>query len=97
MLGPTAENLTDKTATETTAEGIATLLDKGRSASCLICCDEEVTATYAGLRASTEHGDYQIYLHAATLSVPRRDTLNRAERVDGDCRVCRRAAGGRQG
>jgi glycerol-3-phosphate dehydrogenase len=62
MLGPTAENLTDKRATETTAEGIAMLLDKGKR----ILPDllhEEVTATYTGLRASTEHDDYQIYLH----------------------------------
>ncbi len=62
MLGPTAENLTDKTATETTAEGITTLIDKGKR----ILPDlmhEEVTAMYAGLRASTEHDDYQIYLH----------------------------------
>ncbi len=62
MLGPTAENLTDKTATETTAEGISTLIDKGKR----ILPDllhEEVTAMYAGLRASTEHDDYQIYLH----------------------------------
>jgi glycerol-3-phosphate dehydrogenase len=62
MLGPTAENLTDRTATETTAEGIATLLEKGRR----ILPDlphQEVTAIYAGLRASTQHDDYQIYLH----------------------------------
>jgi glycerol-3-phosphate dehydrogenase len=38
------------------------LLDKGKR----ILPDlmhEEVTAAYAGLRASTEHDDYQIYLH----------------------------------
>jgi len=28
MLGPTAENLTDKQATETTAEGLAMLLER---------------------------------------------------------------------
>jgi glycerol-3-phosphate dehydrogenase len=62
MLGPTAENLTDKNATEMTAAGIASLLDKGKR----ILPDllhEEVTATYAGLRASTEHDDFQIRLH----------------------------------
>jgi glycerol-3-phosphate dehydrogenase len=62
MLGPTAENLTDRTATDMTAAGIAALLDKCRR----IMPDllrEEVTATYAGLRPSTEHDDYQIYLH----------------------------------
>ncbi len=62
MLGPTAENLADKTATETTAEGIAMLLDKGRRILPDLL-DEEVTAAYSGLRASTEHDDYQIYLH----------------------------------
>src|SRR5258708_10808776 len=30
MLGPTADNLTHKGATETTADGIAVLLDKGK-------------------------------------------------------------------
>src|SRR5258708_3340438 len=62
MLGPTAENLTDKLATETTADGIATLLDMGKRILPELL-HEEVTATYAGLRASTEHDDYQIYLH----------------------------------
>lgn len=64
MLGPTAENLTDKTATDMTAQGIASLLDKGKRILPSLLC-EEVTATYAGLRASTEHDDYQIHLHAA--------------------------------
>ncbi len=62
MLGPTAENLTDKTATETTADGIAMLLDKGRRILPSLL-DEEVTAMYSGLRASTQHDDLQIYLH----------------------------------
>ncbi|MEO8397866.1 MAG: FAD-dependent oxidoreductase, partial [Chloroflexota bacterium] len=62
MLGPTAENLSDKSATETTAEGIALLLEKGKRILPDLL-DEEVTATYAGLRASTQHDDFQIYLH----------------------------------
>lgn len=62
MLGPTAENLTDKTATEMTAAGINALLDKGKGIMPDLLT-EEVTATYAGLRASTEHDDFQIYLH----------------------------------
>ncbi|HVU14395.1 MAG TPA: NAD(P)/FAD-dependent oxidoreductase [Phototrophicaceae bacterium] len=62
MLGPTAENLNDKTATETTADGIAMLLDKGRRILPSLL-DEEVTAMYSGLRASTQHDDLQIYLH----------------------------------
>ena len=63
LLGPTAEDLTDKTATNTSAVGLESLLEKGDK----ILPDllkEEVTATYAGLRAATEHSDYQIALHA---------------------------------
>ena len=63
LLGPTAEDLPDKTATNTSRSGLQSLLEKGRK----ILPDllqEEVTATYAGLRAATEHSDYQITLHA---------------------------------
>lgn len=59
LLGPTAEDLDDKTATETTAPGLASLLEKGKPILPELI-DEEVTATYAGLRAATEHSDYQI-------------------------------------
>ena len=59
MLGPTAEDLTDKTATGTSESGFEFLLDKGRRLMPDLL-DEEVTATYAGLRAATEHGDYVI-------------------------------------
>ena len=47
-----ARLLTDKTATETTEQGIASLLDKGRRILPDLL-NEEVTATYSGLRAST--------------------------------------------
>ena len=63
LLGPTAEDLPDKNATTTSANGLHSLLEKGAN----ILPDllkEEVTATYAGLRAATEHSDYQIALHA---------------------------------
>ncbi len=63
LLGPTAEDLDDKTNTATSQEGLAYLLEKGKA----ILPDllrEEVTATYAGLRAATEYKDYQIRLHA---------------------------------
>jgi glycerol-3-phosphate dehydrogenase len=63
LLGPTAEDLPDKTATQTTADGFELLLGKGREILPQLL-DEEVTATYAGLRAATEHSDYQIALHA---------------------------------
>jgi glycerol-3-phosphate dehydrogenase len=62
LLGPTAEDLTDKTAKNTSASGLQSLLEKGAK----ILPDlllEEVTATYAGLRAATEHSDYQIALY----------------------------------
>ncbi len=59
LLGPTAEDLDDKAATGTTESGLASLLASGRRILPALV-DEEVTATYAGLRAATEHGDYQI-------------------------------------
>lgn len=57
LLGPTAEDLDSRTATRTTGEGLAGLLDHGRRILPALL-DEEVTATYAGLRAATEHSDY---------------------------------------
>ena len=63
LLGPTAEDLPDKTATNTSANGLQSLVDKGRKILPRLL-EEEVTATYAGLRAATEHSDYQIVLHA---------------------------------
>jgi glycerol-3-phosphate dehydrogenase len=62
MLGPTAEDVDDKTATGSTRAGIDGLLDKGRRILPALI-DEEVTSVYAGLRAATEHTDYQISHH----------------------------------
>ncbi|ANP50889.1 glycerol-3-phosphate dehydrogenase [Streptomyces griseochromogenes] len=62
LLGPTAEDLDDKRATGSTAEGIALLREKGRRILPALP-DEEVTAVYAGLRAATEHEDYRITAH----------------------------------
>ena len=59
ILGPTAEDLTDRTDTATTGEGLAGLMAAGRRILPGLV-EEEVTATYAGLRAATEHRDYQI-------------------------------------
>lgn len=59
MLGPTAENLTDRTATGTTESGREFLLEKGRRLMPRLL-EEEVTASYAGLRAAIDHGDYLI-------------------------------------
>ncbi|ALO06522.1 putative glycerol-3-phosphate dehydrogenase [Streptomyces venezuelae] len=64
MLGPTAEDLDDKTATGTTTEGLAGLREQGgRIVPALL--DEEVTAVYAGLRAATEQEDYRCAAHPA--------------------------------
>ncbi|AQA15769.1 NAD(P)/FAD-dependent oxidoreductase [Streptomyces malaysiensis] len=60
MLGPTAEDLDDKTATGSSADGLASLREKGARILPELLA-EEVTAVYAGLRAATEHGDYQIH------------------------------------
>ncbi|MFF2330608.1 MULTISPECIES: NAD(P)/FAD-dependent oxidoreductase [unclassified Streptomyces] len=59
LLGPTAEELDDKTATGSTADGLALLRDKGRRILPGLL-DEEVTAVYAGLRAATGQEDYRI-------------------------------------
>lgn len=62
LLGPTAEDLDDKEATESTAEGLALLRAKGRRVLPRLL-DEEVTAVYAGLRAATGQEDYRITAH----------------------------------
>ena len=59
MLGPTADDIDDRAATGSTRAGLDTLLQKGhRILPALL--GEEVTAIYAGLRAATEHSDYQL-------------------------------------
>ena len=62
MLGPTAEDIDDKTATGSTRHGLDDLLAKGRRIVPALLT-EEVTAVYAGLRAATQHSDYQIEHH----------------------------------
>jgi glycerol-3-phosphate dehydrogenase len=59
MLGPTAENLDDRTATGTSEAGLDFLLGKGRRLMPRLL-EEEVTASYAGLRAAIDAGDYLI-------------------------------------
>jgi glycerol-3-phosphate dehydrogenase len=61
LLGPTAEDIDDRSDTATTAAGLAALLDAARGIIPALA-GEEVTATYAGLRAATEHRDYQIHV-----------------------------------
>ena len=59
LLGPTAEDVPSRMDTATTAAGLAGLLGAGQRIVPALA-GEEVTATYAGLRAATEHRDYQI-------------------------------------
>ena len=63
MLGPTAEDVDRKDSTESTARGLAYLREEGaRIMPGLL--EHEVTAVYAGLRAATEHADYQVSVEA---------------------------------
>ncbi|MGW2649424.1 FAD-dependent oxidoreductase [Streptomyces sp. NPDC001393] len=62
LLGPTAEDLDDKGATGSTADGLAGLRSKGRRILPALL-NEEVTAVYAGLRAATGQEDYRIATH----------------------------------
>ena len=62
LLGPTAEDLGDRGDTATTSDGLAGLLAAGRRILPPLA-GEEVTASYAGLRAATGRRDYQIRLH----------------------------------
>lgn len=63
MLGPTAEDLTDRTATGTSEPGFDFLLAKGEALMPRLL-REEVTASYAGLRAAIDRSDYLIDLDA---------------------------------
>jgi glycerol-3-phosphate dehydrogenase len=63
MLGPTAQDVERKDDTESTAEGLAYLRAEGARIMPRLL-EQEVTAVYAGLRAATEHVDYQLSVHA---------------------------------
>ena len=78
LLGPTADDVDDKTDRSTTAAGLASLMEAG--ARIMPALDEhEVTATYVGLRAATEHRDYQLDAHPGpALRLRGRDPLDRA-------------------
>jgi glycerol-3-phosphate dehydrogenase len=64
LLGPTAEDVNDKDDTSSTPAGLSYLRAQGERIMPELC-DHEVTAVYVGLRAATEHPDYQITIHAA--------------------------------
>jgi glycerol-3-phosphate dehydrogenase len=59
MLGPTSEDLFDRTATGTSDSGFDFLLAKGQALMPRLL-REEVTASYAGLRAAIDRSDYLI-------------------------------------
>jgi glycerol-3-phosphate dehydrogenase len=62
LLGPTADDVEGKEDRSTTAQGLRSLLaDGARIVPAL--GEHEITATYVGLRAATEHRDYQLRLH----------------------------------
>jgi glycerol-3-phosphate dehydrogenase len=63
LLGPTADDIEDRSDTATTAAGLSAVLAAGMRILPPLAT-EEVTATYAGLRAATEHRDYQILIDA---------------------------------
>jgi glycerol-3-phosphate dehydrogenase len=62
LLGPTADDIDDKTDRSTTAAGLAALIEAGERIIPRLT-DLEVTATYVGLRAATQHRDYQLKAH----------------------------------
>ncbi|MDQ8702769.1 FAD-dependent oxidoreductase [Streptomyces sp. LHD-70] len=59
LLGPTAEDLDDRTATHSTEQGLTALHTQGARILPELL-EEEVTTVYAGLRAATEEDDYRI-------------------------------------
>jgi glycerol-3-phosphate dehydrogenase len=64
MLGPTSEDLPDRTATGTSEAGLKFLLGRGRELMPRLL-EQEVTASYAGLRAAIDRRDYLIEIDPA--------------------------------
>jgi glycerol-3-phosphate dehydrogenase len=62
MVGPTADDVDDKTATGSTAAGLARLHAEAQRIVPALA-GHEVTAVYVGLRAATEHADYRLEVH----------------------------------
>ena len=92
LLGPTADDVHDKTDRSTTAAGLD-IADGGGRPDHARARGHEVTATYVGLRAATEHRDYQLVVTpGAALRLRRRHPLDRHHRVAGDRRVGARGA-----
>ena len=64
LVGPTAEDLDDARATETTAEGHAALARWARGVVPALAHEEPIAA-YAGLRAATDQRDYRVHADPA--------------------------------
>jgi glycerol-3-phosphate dehydrogenase len=62
LLGPTAIDIDDKDDVSVSAASLQALLAAGLRILPALS-DEDVTCTYAGLRAATEHQDYQIHFY----------------------------------
>jgi glycerol-3-phosphate dehydrogenase len=62
ILGPTADDVERKDDTSSTGEGLAYLRAEGERIMPELL-GHEVTAVYVGLRAATEHDDYQLTVH----------------------------------
>jgi glycerol-3-phosphate dehydrogenase len=60
MVGPTAEDVVSKRDTASTQDGLEYLIGEAHRIVTHLP-DFEVTAVYVGLRAATEHSDYQIH------------------------------------
>ena len=83
LLGPTADDIEDRRDRSTTADGIAALLADGARIVPRLS-GFEVTATFAGLRAASEHRDYQLRLHPDQRYACAGDPLHRRLRLFGD-------------
>jgi glycerol-3-phosphate dehydrogenase len=64
LLGPTAQEVGDKHDTSSTRDGLAYLRSEGERIMPALL-EHEVTAVYVGLRAATEHVDYQLAIDGA--------------------------------
>jgi glycerol-3-phosphate dehydrogenase len=62
MLGPTAQDVTDRDDRSSTEDGIEGLRALGARMMPELL-EHEVTAIYVGLRAASEHADYQLQVH----------------------------------
>lgn len=60
MVGPTADDVEDPTATGSTQDGVARVLAAAHRIIPALR-NEEITAVYAGLRAATEESDYRLF------------------------------------